>query len=147
MLNARYGSMAMVAVMLLATVGCQRDDRLVKLAQEATESTRQMVQMQAETGRQRDLLEAERREIAGQRFRDPIIANVGLVLACLLPLVLGIYVLRGYGNASQPDVAVTEILVQELTSDSPLLLPSPNRIAALEYQTEPESQREPSKPV
>ena len=92
----KYGLLMITAVMLLAAVGCQRDDRLVKLAQEATESTRQMVQMQAETAQQRDLLEAERREIAGQRFRDPIIANVGLVLACLLPLVLGIYVLHGY---------------------------------------------------
>ena len=63
---------------------------------------RDFQQMQTEAGRQRDQLEAERRAIADQRFRDPIIAtvltNVGLMLACLLPLVLGLYVLRGYGK-------------------------------------------------
>ena len=46
---------------------------------------------QAEVGRQRDTLEAERRDIAAQRNRDPIVAaaitNTGLVLACLLPLL------------------------------------------------------------
>ena len=47
---------------------------------------------QAEIGRQRDQLEADRRQIAELRHRDPLIAaaitSIGLVLACLLPLLL-----------------------------------------------------------
>ena len=47
---------------------------------------------QAEVGRQRDQLESDRRDAAQHRQRDPVIAaaitDVGLVLACLLPLVL-----------------------------------------------------------
>jgi hypothetical protein len=50
---------------------------------------------QAKIGQQRDALEADRREVAAQRNRDPIIAatlmQVGLYIACLLPLILAGY--------------------------------------------------------
>ncbi len=86
---------------------------------------------QADIGHQRDQLETERREIAGQRNRDPIVAaaitNVGLILACLLPLLVCVYVLWSAGRCGESDAAVTEILVQELASDRPMLLPSPKR--------------------
>jgi len=82
---------------------------------------------QAEIGHQRDQLEAERRQIAEQRYRDPLvaaaIANVGLVLACLLPLIVVVYVLWAVGRSRQSDDAVTELLVEELISDQPRLLP------------------------
>ena len=46
----------------------------------------------------RDRLEAERKEIAAQRNRDPVVANaidgVGLVLACLIPLLFCWFLLR-----------------------------------------------------
>ena len=82
---------------------------------------------QSEIGRQRDRLETERREIASQRRTDPIVAaaitNVGLVLACLLPLVLCWYLLRRDPDGDA-DQAVCELLVEELTSSEPLLLPT-----------------------
>ena len=87
---------------------------------------------QAAVGQQRDKLEGERREIAQQRLRDPIIAEaimqVGLCLACLLPLVLAgylIYALRH--TASQDDAIVTEFLVADLVSEHPLLLGPPTQ--------------------
>ena len=56
---------------------------------------RDLQQGQTELGRQRDQLEDDRRGFADQRNRDPIIANtltvVGTIIACLLPLILGIY--------------------------------------------------------
>lgn len=82
---------------------------------------------QADIGRQRDQLEAERRQMADQRHRDPLIAaaimNVGLVLACLLPLIVAVYVLWAVGHSRQSDDAVTELLVEELVADQPRLLP------------------------
>ena len=81
---------------------------------------------QAEIGRQRDKMEAERREIAHNRFRDPIIAaiveDIGIVLACLLPLVVCVYVLWSARRAGESDSAVAELLVQELVATEPTLL-------------------------
>jgi Na+/glutamate symporter len=76
-------------------------------------------------------LEQERREFAQQRHRDPIIAaaiaNVGLLIACLLPLIIALYLI-GKMNTQEPDhAAVAELLTTELTSDNPRLLAGPQR--------------------
>jgi hypothetical protein len=82
---------------------------------------------QAAIGRQRDQLEVERREIASQRHRDPLVAaaivNVGLVIAALLPLLVCVYVLWSVARTRDADEAVTELLVEEIVSDKPRLLP------------------------
>ncbi len=91
---------------------------------------------QAAVGQQRDKLEGERREIAQERIRDPIIAEAivqfGLLLACLLPLVLAgymVYTLRH--TASQDDAVVAEFLVADLVAEHPLLLGPPTQPALL----------------
>jgi hypothetical protein len=93
---------------------------------------------QAEIGHQRDQLEAERRGIAAQRNRDPIIAaaimNTGLVLACLLPLLVCVYVLWCVGKSRDSDEAVTELLVEELVTDHPRLLPLSSPLPSLPHQ-------------
>ena len=86
----------------------------------------------ASIDRQREDLEAERRRIAGERQRAPIIAaaitQVGLILACLAPLALCAYLLWSLRSTAAEDEAVTELLVEELTSERPrLLLPKPPR--------------------
>jgi TolA-binding protein len=116
--------------------------RLVEADAQAREELAAMQQAmrvdQTEIGHQRDQLETERREIATQRNRDPILAaaimNIGLVLACLLPLVVCVYVLWSVGKGRQEDEAVTELLVQELVSQRPKLLPPPG-LPALMYET------------
>lgn len=85
---------------------------------------------QAAIGQQRDALEADRREIAAQRNRDPIIAaaiiQVGLWLACLLPLVLAGYLVWATRHtASQDDAIVAEFLVADAAAKHPLLLGPP----------------------
>ena len=77
-------------------------------------------------------MEAERRQIAGERQRAPIIAaaitQVGLILACLAPLALCAYLLWSLKSTAEQDEAVTELLVEELTSEHPrFLLPGPPR--------------------
>ena len=74
-------------------------------------------------------LEQDRREIAEQRHRDPIIAaaiqNTGLILACLLPLAVAVFVIRQMEIQEPDHAAVAELLVLELTADEPRLLPGP----------------------
>jgi hypothetical protein len=97
------------------------------------ESRRELVSLQqdlradqAEVNEGRDALETERKAIAANRHRDPIIANavtgVGLTLACLLPLVLCWYLLRNVHDEPN-DGVVTEILIEELSSEKPRMLP------------------------
>ena len=53
---------------------------------------------QTEVNHGRDRLEAERKEIAAQRNRDPVVANaidgVGLIVACLVPLLFCWFLFR-----------------------------------------------------
>ena len=92
---------------------------------------------QTELGQQRDQLESDRRGFADQRNRDPIIANtltvLGTIIACLLPLVLGIYLASGLRDPSQVDSTLTEILVDEIATDKPVLLPPPSSVTALKH--------------
>jgi len=53
-----------------------------------------------------------------------------VVLACLLPLLVCVYVLWSVGRRDEPDSVVTELLVQELVSDRPMLLPSRRPVLA-----------------
>ena len=80
-----------------------------------------------QTGHQQ--LEQDRREIAEQRHRDPIIAAViqdfGLAIACLLPLLVAVFVIRQMQSQEPDHAAVAELLVLELTADEPRLLPGP----------------------
>lgn len=118
----------------------QQNARMAELVRRDTESrkellathqelTSQLNRQQAVIDAGRDRLEQDRRDIAQQRHRDPIIAatlqNIGLLMACVLPLLLaGLTVWRM--QHQEPDhAAVAELLVCELTSDRPLFLPAP----------------------
>jgi hypothetical protein len=84
-----------------------------------------------EAARQRDLLEAERKQLADQRHRAPIvaaaIAQVGLLLACLAPLVLCGWLIYSLRNSENDDTTMVELLVEELAAGSPVLsLPGPS---------------------
>lgn len=100
--------------------------------------TAQLHQQQAAVDAGRDQLEEERKRLAQQRHRDPLLAaaieNVGLIVACLLPLLVCIYVIRQMGSGEPDDAAVAELLVCELTSDQPRLLPGESLRSALEHQ-------------
>ncbi len=76
---------------------------------------------------QRQDLEADRRQLARERYWDPLIsqtiAGCGLLLACLLPLVACLYLLRHLQSSSGDETVLNELLVSELVSERPLLLP------------------------
>lgn len=80
---------------------------------------------------QRGRLEDERRDIAAQRVRDPIVAeaiqSVGLCLVALLPVCLAGYVLYSVNRSTDDQAAVSELLVLDLSSEHPRLLPGAPR--------------------
>jgi predicted PurR-regulated permease PerM len=146
-----------LAVALVA--GCDNDDRFAQLASQTAETAKRLVEADAKSrqeltalqrdlqaeqtniGRQRDQLESERRTIAGQRHRDPIIAAVltdlGLVLACLVPLVVCLYLLRTDHCQPTANAELAELLTQEIVSETPVLLPPPSPDRAITRDSGP----------
>jgi len=92
---------------------------------------------QAQVNHQRDELEKERKAIAEERVREsilaPILANLGPLVVCGLVLLFCCLLLWGLRVDRKDDDAVGEVLVEELTSQSPILLPSPNAPKAIEH--------------
>jgi hypothetical protein len=155
--NPRLLQLVFFGLLGVLSGGCDSDDaRVARLAQEAAtrqaEQSREMARLvesqqglqqgiDAQRGhldQQRTVLEDERRAIAAERIRDPIIANAltGAVVlaACALPLVLAFFVLRGAHSSETDNAALSELLVHELVADKPLLLPRPT-LPALEEQS------------
>ena len=94
-------------------------------SREATLNMQRELQVaRGEIDRQRDLLEDERRDLDAQRQAMPVIAaavtNLGLLLACLLPLVLCWYLLHRRVDPADDDV-VAELLLQEVVTNRPLI--------------------------
>ncbi len=105
------------------------------------ELQKELVAQQATVNAQRDQLEEERRQLSQQRGRDPIVAaaiqyGAGL-LACLLPLLVCVFLLYRMTQDNSDQMAMGELLVTELTAERPLVLPTPLLEAplALEDQT------------
>ncbi len=92
---------------------------------------------QAKVNRQRDELETERKHIAERRVREsilaPILANVGPLAICGLVLVFCCLLLWSLRIDRNDDDAVGEVLVEELTSHTPVLLPPPNSPKVIEH--------------
>jgi len=92
---------------------------------------------------QRAALEQERRQIAGERIRDPIIAEsiraVAGLIAAILPLLVCLFLLRGLFHKSDQE-ALAEVLIEDLVSRQPLL----NETAAVSL---PGTGREPRLPA
>jgi hypothetical protein len=82
---------------------------------------------QAEIGQQRDQLESERREIAGERLREsilaPILANLGPLLVCALVLVFCTWLVSGLQSDKGEGDAVAEILIEKIVAERPTRLP------------------------
>lgn len=154
--NARLAQMAETNLQRQA----EQNRRMADLQEEVAEGSRRLIEAdaearreiisaqqqlqaeQAQIGQQRDALEQERRKIALERHRDPIIAaaitGTGLLLACLLPLVLCWYLLR---QPTEPadDAVVAEVLLADLVSNEPLLLAPHEPMKRLSDRTKPET--------
>ncbi|QDU05656.1 hypothetical protein V6x_53960 [Gimesia chilikensis] len=125
----------------------EQNQRMTELQQEVASGSRKLVEADArsrqelvslqremqternEIGYQRDQLEAERREIADSRNRDPIIAaaisRVTMVVVSLLPLLICWLLLRQKIEPAN-DQQMTELLLDDLVSAEPWLMPPAN---------------------
>jgi hypothetical protein len=78
--------------------------------------------------RQREAMEAELKNLAQQRHRDPVVAaaltQAAFLLAVAMCLAFCWYVLRRLG-AESDEAALRDLLLQELVSDQPILLAPP----------------------
>ena len=85
-----------------------------------------VVQQQARIDLKYDELDSERRDIAAQRHRDPIIAatvqGLALTLACLFPIILAAYLLYSLNHDETSDAQLAELLVREIALESGTLL-------------------------
>ena len=92
--------------------------------------TKQLNQQQQVIDAARSRLETDRSEIAQQRFRDPIIAavlqNIGVLLACLLPLLVAVFGVWQMQSQEPDHAAVANFLVAELTTPRFLHCQTPN---------------------
>ncbi len=79
----------------------------------------------SELGRQRDLLELDRRDVANSKNRVPVIAEaikaVGLMIACAVPLLIAWQVLRRSDQGDE-NAAIAELLLEEISSPIPKLI-------------------------
>ena len=95
--------------------------------QEMVTLQREMQTERNEIGHQRDQLEAERREIVDSRNRDPIIAaaitRVAFVVVSLLPLLICWLLLQQKVEPADK-YEITELLLEDLDSAEPRLMPS-----------------------
>lgn len=98
-----------------------------KARQELIAAQRDLQRQQEQVGAQRDALETERKTWARQRRTEsvyaPILSTLGMTLLALLPLVLCWYLLQGLGRTD--DEQIGEILIADIVSEEPQLLPAP----------------------
>jgi VIT1/CCC1 family predicted Fe2+/Mn2+ transporter len=95
-----------------------------KSRSENNELHRQIESERSGVNQQRDALEQERRQIALERNRDPIVAEsiqaaAGLI-AAVLPLLVCLFLLRGLFSRTDGE-ALAEVLIEDLVSQQPLL--------------------------
>jgi hypothetical protein len=91
---------------------------------------------------QRESLEADRQQLARERYWELLIAaaigGCGVLLACLVPLVICLYVLRSLQFDSGAEAVLNELLISELTAGrTQRVLPTTERRPALDQETMP----------
>jgi hypothetical protein len=130
-------AMTAAVVAGLTMIGCDENQRIAELAQRELEhraaETQQLAELHSkvqeerlELGQGRDQLEEDRRQIANQRHRDPLIANainsVVWLLVCVLPLFVCWRLLQP-PDEHEIEQSVSEILISDFVAEEPLLLP------------------------
>ena len=118
----------------------QQNTATAEVAREAAESQRRVIEtveksrqdligVQKDLDLQRTTISLERRELSDERRREtllaPVLTTIGVLLVTALPLVLCWYLLHTLTHTPVDETAVTQLLVQDLLSEQPILLPRP----------------------
>ena len=113
---------------------------------------RELQSEQAVVSRQRDALEAERRELAQARQREslliPVLQGSGGLLVVVAALVFCAFLLAGLRRGEETPEALGELLLEELTAEQPLVIPRallPSSLPALPHLAPKEGDRQGSR--
>ncbi|MCA9177994.1 MAG: hypothetical protein KDB14_26200 [Planctomycetales bacterium] len=91
---------------------------------------REMHAERVEVGRQRDVLDRERQDLAAQRRWDSLVAaalyDMGWLLGCLLPVAV-CWLLLSRREEPADDQAVARLLLDDVIAEHPILLPRRKR--------------------
>ncbi len=126
---------ALVFILMLTTTGCQQDRELTRMQAEVNRAATELVIQDAEARREwmrvQQRLDADRRQLAKEQRRDPIIAQailqIGGIALCLLPLWLIVLLLRHSQNEPVfhcADDTLLDELIGHVPPDLPPDLPS-----------------------
>jgi hypothetical protein len=140
----------------------KQNEEMARLNREIAEGTKRLVEADAEArseltemqhdvqterakvSEQRDRLETERQAIANQRLTEsklgPILKSCSAAALCVVTIGFCWYLLFGLRQHDNSDQILKELLVEELASESPALLPSPRteRIALPTDERDPQ---------
>ena len=96
-----------------------------KIQHDASQLHEQLHSERSNLDQQRQNLEGERRDLAAERQRDSILAQaipgIVTVVAAALPLVVCWYLARSMFLSDNPETAASEILIEQLATQGPLL--------------------------
>jgi hypothetical protein len=114
----------------LATQAAENQRRTVEVVEKSRQDLiEQQKEQQEHLDQQRSTIDRERRDLANERRREsilaPVLTSIGFLLVTALPLVLCWYLLHSLKDAPVDETSVTQLLVQDLVSDQPILLPPP----------------------
>ena len=127
----------LMTVLAVMVIGCDENQRIADLAEQELErraaETQQLGEMhekvqqeRIELGHGRAQLEEDRRQLATQRHRDPLIATAITstiwLFVCILPLFLCWRLLQT-PTEDEIEETMQEVLIQDLVAEQPLLLP------------------------
>ena len=128
-----------------------QNEEMARLNREVAEGSKRLVEASAEANdklsiaqqtldSQRNQIDGERRSLADERHREsilgPLISTIGNLLICALPLVLCWFLLHGLRKGGQ-EADISELLIEEIASEQPTLLPLPPQIAAGDHSSLP----------
>ena len=128
-----------------------QNEEMAHLNREIAEGSKRLVAANAEANdkllttqqkldEQRSQIDGERQVLADERHREsilgPLITTIGTLLVCALPLVLCWFLLHGLRKGGE-EADISQLLVEEIVSDQPTLLPLPRHIAAVDQPSLP----------
>ena len=162
-----HQQLILLATTAILAIGCDEDERVARVAIEAanrqaqqntemarlsrnvSELQRGVQTQQTEIGQQRNSLEAERRQIAKQRLTEsrlgPILKTCAAAAVCTATIGFCWSLLLGLRREDGADQTLNELLIHELASDSPAILPSLLQQPGDTRQTLPADDPEPSR--
>ncbi len=100
-----------------------------RLVEGSAAANEKLLAAQQSLDRQRAQIDAEHQTLAAERNREsilgPLITSIGALAVCALPLILCWFLLNGLRKGSGQEADLSQLLVEEIVAERPILLPPP----------------------